>query len=266
MQDQRSIDLSAAPGVAVREYSTDTGPADYVLFVGRVACGVIEAKKDTAGAHLTAAEAQTGRYATSHLKWRKDSTPLRFLFEATGQVIRFTDGADPAPRSREVFHFFRPDMLADWLREPNTLRRSLQVACRLFQRKHRRRIQLRAIGGRVHTQGVWFYDLRTNQHFTLKTRPLTFDDLQDFIACYHPENRHQRVATERFKYYRYDELVARGKASLDIFWLKDESLDHLDDLPPPEVLQQEVIEHLEAALAAFRDVAAALPGRGVRSA
>ncbi len=113
--------------------------------------------------------------------------------------------------------------------------------------------------GRGHTQGVWFYDLRTNRHFTLKTRPLKTDDLRDFIACYHPENRHQRQPSERFRFYAYDELVARDKASLDIFWLKDDSLDRLDDLPPPDVLQQEIIEHLEAALAAFRDVAASLP-------
>lgn len=113
--------------------------------------------------------------------------------------------------------------------------------------------------GRVHTKGVWFYDLRTNRHFTLKTRTLKLDDLQDFIACYHPENRHERKETERFKYYRYKDLIARDKASLDIFWLKDESLDNLDDLPPPDVLQLEIIEHLEAALLAFRDVAASLP-------
>jgi type I restriction enzyme M protein len=67
-----------------------------------------------------------------------------------------------------------------------------------------------------------------------------------------------RSETERFKYYSYDELMARDKASLDIFWLKDDSLENLDDLPPPEVLQQEIIEHLEAALASFRDVAAGL--------
>jgi len=113
--------------------------------------------------------------------------------------------------------------------------------------------------GRIHTKGVWFYDLRTNRHFTLKTRPLRFEDMQDFIACYNPANRHERQETERFRYYPYDELIARDKASLDVFWLKDDSLDKLDDLPPPDVLQQEIIEHLEAALASFRDVAAALP-------
>jgi type I restriction enzyme M protein len=106
---------------------------------------------------------------------------------------------------------------------------------------------------------AWCSDLRTNRHFTLKTRTLKLDDLQDFIRCYHPDNRHLRAETERFKCYPYAELMARDKASLDIFWLKDDTLDNLDDLPPPEVLQQEIIDHLEAALAAFRDVAAGLP-------
>jgi type I restriction enzyme M protein len=83
--------------------------------------------------------------------------------------------------------------------------------------------------------------------------------LQDFIAAYNPANRHLRSESERFRYFDYDTLVARDKASLDVFWLKDDSLDSLDDLPPPQVLQQEIIEHLEAALAAFKDVALALP-------
>ncbi len=113
--------------------------------------------------------------------------------------------------------------------------------------------------GRIHTKGVWFYDLRTNQHFTLKTRQLKLADLQDFVASYNPQNRHERKESERFRYFTYEELIARDKASLDIFWLKDDSLENLDDLPPPDVLQQEIIDHLEAALAAFRDVAAGLP-------
>lgn len=116
--------------------------------------------------------------------------------------------------------------------------------------------------GQVHTKGIWFYDLRTNKHFTLKTRTLKLDDLQDFVICYNPENRYERKETERFKYFSYDELIARDKASLDIFWLKDDSLDNLDDLPPPDVLQQEIIEHLEAALMSFRDVAINLCKKG----
>jgi type I restriction enzyme M protein len=113
--------------------------------------------------------------------------------------------------------------------------------------------------GKVHTKGVWIYDLRTNKHFTLKTRPLRFEDLQDFIAAYNPANRHQRTESERFRYFDYETLIARDKASLDIFWLKDDSLDDLDNLPEPAVLQQEIIEHLETALASFREMVAGLP-------
>ncbi|MDE2155071.1 MAG: SAM-dependent DNA methyltransferase [Xanthomonadaceae bacterium] len=115
---------------------------------------------------------------------------------------------------------------------------------------------------KAHTKGVWIYDLRTNKHFTLKTKPLKREDLQDFIDCYHPANRHKRKETGRFRYFDYKTLVARDKASLDIFWLKDDSLDNLDNLPPPDVLAQEIVEHLEAALASFREVAASLPKPG----
>ncbi len=116
--------------------------------------------------------------------------------------------------------------------------------------------------GKVRTKGVWIYDLRTNKHFTLKTRTLKLDDLRDFVDCYHPDNRHQRKESERFKYFEYKDLTARDKASLDIFWLKDDDLESLDDLPPPDGQQQEIIEHLEAALESFRDVAAGLAVKG----
>ncbi|WP_292913016.1 hypothetical protein [Nitrosomonas sp.] len=78
IQDMQQLNQSAGVGVAVREYPTDTGPADYVLFVQRVACGVIEAKKDSAGENLTATEVQAERYATASLKWHKDNSPLCF--------------------------------------------------------------------------------------------------------------------------------------------------------------------------------------------
>ena len=103
VQDMRALNLGAAQGIAVREYPTDTGPADYVLFVDRQPVGVIEAKKDEAGENLTVTERQTERYASATLKWRQDGAPLRFLFEATGQIIRFTDGADPARARANCF-------------------------------------------------------------------------------------------------------------------------------------------------------------------
>lgn len=113
-------------------------------------------------------------------------------------------------------------------------------------------------GEKVRTKGVWIYDLRTNKHFTLKTRPLKHADLLGFVESYKPGNCHERKESKRFKYFSYAEIIARDKANLDIFWLKDDSLDNLDDLPSPDILQQEIIEHLEAALAFSRNVAAGL--------
>jgi type I restriction enzyme M protein len=104
------------------------------------------------------------------------------------------------------------------------------------------------------TEKLWIYDLRTNMHFTLKTNPLGFDDLQDFTACYNPENRRDRKETERFKAFTYDELIQRDKANLDIFWLKDESLEDSENLPAPEVLAAEIVENLESALEQFRGI------------
>ena len=147
VQDMRQLNLSAGLGVAVREYPTDTGPADYVLFVNRVACGVIEAKRDSAGENLTVTEKQTERYATATLKWRKDNAPLRFLFEATGQIIRFTDGHDPMPRSREIFHFFQPEQLAEWLAQAHTLRRRLAEQMPALPERNLRDCQISAVTG-----------------------------------------------------------------------------------------------------------------------
>lgn len=147
IQDMKALNLGAALGVAVREYPTDTGPADYVLFVKRQAVGVIEAKKDSAAENLTAVEQQTERYATATLKWRTDQTPLRFLFQATGQIIRFTDNADPAPRSREIFHFFRPESLAEWAEQPDTLRRRLAEKMPVLPERNLRDCQIKAVRG-----------------------------------------------------------------------------------------------------------------------
>ncbi|HNE01421.1 MAG TPA: DEAD/DEAH box helicase family protein, partial [Plasticicumulans sp.] len=147
IQDMKQLNLAAGPGVAVREYPTDSGPADYVLFVRRHAAGVIEAKKDSLGEKLTATEPQTERYATASLKWRKDSTPLRFLFEATGQIIRFTDSADPVPRSREIFHFFKPETLAAWLAQPESLRCRLAGRMPALPEQNLRDCQISAVNG-----------------------------------------------------------------------------------------------------------------------
>ncbi|HUI26910.1 MAG TPA: N-6 DNA methylase, partial [Candidatus Kryptonia bacterium] len=111
------------------------------------------------------------------------------------------------------------------------------------------------------TTQLWIYDLRTNQHFTLKTNPLKRADLDEFVACYRAENRHDRKPTwsdqnpvGRWRAFGYDELLQRDKVSLDIFWLKDESLESSENLPDPDVIAAEIAEDLRAALEQFETI------------
>ncbi|MFV0478757.1 MAG: DEAD/DEAH box helicase family protein, partial [Parahaliea sp.] len=126
VQGNKKIDFAAGPGVAVREYQTDVGPADYVLFVDKQAVGVIEAKPESWGEKLTTAEDQSQGYANATLKWVNNRQPLRFVCESTGVITRFTDAADPNPRSREIFNFPRPDTLKKCLADSTSLRGRLQ--------------------------------------------------------------------------------------------------------------------------------------------
>jgi len=120
------------------------------------------------------------------------------------------------------------------------------------------------------TEKLWVYDLRTNKHFTLKTNPLKRGELDEFVACYLPENRHQRKATwsekkapeGRWRSYGYEELLQRDKVSLDIFWLKDESLEDSANLPAPDVIAGEIVDDLRAALEQFEAIQTDLSRRG----
>jgi len=112
--------------------------------------------------------------------------------------------------------------------------------------------------GQPWTERLWVYDLRTNKHFTLKQNPLRRADLDDFVTAYQPGGRGQREEGERWKSFSYDEIMVRDKANLDITWLRDESLEDLDNLPSPEVLAREIVEDLAAALQEFEAVATAL--------
>lgn len=113
----------------------------------------------------------------------------------------------------------------------------------------------------IQTREVWIYDLRTNMHFTLKQHPMTDTDLQDFIACYNPKNRYQRIETwseenqdGRWRKYSVKEILERDKTSLDIFWIKDKSLADLDHLPMPDELAADIIENLQSALECFQEL------------
>jgi type I restriction enzyme M protein len=118
------------------------------------------------------------------------------------------------------------------------------------------------------TKTVWFYDFRTNIHFTLKTNRLTRGDLDEFVKCFNPANRHERTPTwsdanpeGRWRPFTYDEIIARDKASLDIFWLRDESLEDSASLPDPHILAAEIAEDLRAALEEIEDVLSDLQQR-----
>ena len=115
------------------------------------------------------------------------------------------------------------------------------------------------------TKEIWFYDLRTNLHFTLKQHPMTYEDLKDFIQCYHPENRYERHETwsqdnpdGRWRRFTAEEILNRDKTSLDIFWIKDKALADLDNLPAPEELAEDILENLQSAMDGFSELLAAL--------
>ncbi|HRH43146.1 MAG TPA: class I SAM-dependent DNA methyltransferase [Pyrinomonadaceae bacterium] len=119
------------------------------------------------------------------------------------------------------------------------------------------------------TKEVWYYDYRTNVHHTLKKNPLKLSDLQNFIDCYNPTNRHKRQETfnaethpdGRWRKFDYDEIISRDKTSLDITWIKDKSLADLDNLPNPDELAEEIIENLEAGLQSFKAIIGGLSSK-----
>lgn len=124
VQTKSKVDLSASKGVAVREYQTDVGPADYVLFVDRKPIGIIEAKREDEGHRLTVVEEQSKSYAEAKLKYLNND-PLPFVYESTGTITRFTDYRDPKPRGRNIFSFHKPETIAEWLKKGKSLRERL---------------------------------------------------------------------------------------------------------------------------------------------
>jgi len=123
----------------------------------------------------------------------------------------------------------------------------------------------RPASAETQTKNVWVYDFRTNIHFTLKQNPLTDQDLEEFVSCYHPENRYERTETwsetnpeGRWRKFSAEEIFERDKTSLDIFWIKDKSLADLDNLPSPDVLADDIIENLQSALESFQELKAQL--------
>jgi len=223
VQDSKQVNLTASPGVAIRNFALEYGHgfADYLLYVDGKAAGVVEAKKE--GHTLTGVEIQSGKYRDGlpvHLP--AHTRPLPFLYQSTGIETRFTNELDPEPRSRPTFSFHKPKTLADWLAEANIPQAES-----------------------IQTQ------LAAEHRETYKTFPTLRKRLQQL-----PPLREEGL----WRAYDYDELVARDKASLDLFWLKDDSLEDSANLPDPDVIAQEIVDDLEAALEQFRLIANDLGG------
>lgn len=220
----RDLNLGAALGVAVREYQTDVGPADYVLFVEKKPVGIIEAKEENKGFQLTQVEDQSTEYAQAKLKYLNND-PLPFVYESTGEVTRFTDYRDDKPRSRPVFSFHKPETFRDWLKQADTLRNSFEKLPKLpierlrdcqinaitnleksFRQNHPRAlIQMATGSGKTFTAITFIYRLLkyTNAKrllFVVDTKNLGEQAEQEFMA-YLP-NDDNRKFTELYGVHR----------------------------------------------------------------
>jgi type I restriction enzyme R subunit len=267
IQSKNNINLNDGLGQAVREYQTDVGYADYVLFVNKIAVGVIEAKKESDGYKLTVVEEQTKGYATSKLKWINNSEPLPFLYESTGVVTRFTDLRDPKPRSHEIFIFHRPETIQEWLFKNTSLRHRLQSFpiikpaglrdCQIIaikqleesfkQNKPRALIQMATGSGKTFTSITAMYRLLKHGDakrilFLVDTRNLGEQAEQEMMS-YLP-NDDNRKFTELYTVQRLQSSYVAKDAQVCISTiqrmysiLKGQELDStLEDLNPAELL------------------------------
>ena len=268
VQDKESIDFSAGLGVAIREYQTDTGPADYVLFIDQKPVGVVEAKPEHWGQKITTVEEQSGRYASAKLKWVSKSTPLPFVYESTGVLTRFTDGRDPRPRSREVFNFPRPETMQGWYTRSATLRARLRAlpsldptglrACQVnaiekleasFKDDRPRALIQMAIGsGKTYTAITSIYRLLKHADarrilFLVDTKNLGEQAEQEFMA-YMPSDDNRKF-TELYNVQRLkssfvakDSQVCISTIQRMYSLLKDQEMDEAaEEINPAEMVQ-----------------------------
>ena len=268
VQSMGKIDFGAGVGIAVREYPTDVGPADYVLFIDSRAVGVIEAKREEWGHKITAVEEQSGAYAAATLKWVNNSEPLPFVYESTGVVTRFTNRHDPAPRSREVFSFPRPETMQEWAAQPEPLRKRLHRLPRLdpaglrdcqisaienleasFKDDHPRAlIQMATGSGKTYTAITAVYRLLKHADakrilFLVDTRNLGEQAQQEFMA-YVPSDDNRKFV-ELYNVQRLTSSFVAGDSQVCISTiqrmysiLKGEEMDTAaEEINPAELVQ-----------------------------
>ena len=268
VQSKNMLDFSAGLGIAVREYQTDVGPADYVLFVGKQAVGVVEAKPEDWGHNITTVESQSGTYAAAELKWVNNQEPLPFVYESTGVLTRFTDARDPKPRSREVFNFPRPETIPVWNTNDDSLRAKLRNlpglnpaglrACQISAIKNldtsfrdnrpRALIQMATGSGKTYTAITSIYRLLKHGDarrilFLVDTRHLGEQAEQEFMA-YVPNDDNRKftelynVQRLRSSYVARDSQVCICTIQRMYSLLKGEEMDEAaEEINPAELTQ-----------------------------
>ena len=268
VQDKKKIDFSASFGIAIREYQTDVGSADYVLFINKEPVGVVEAKPEDWGQKITTVEDQSGGYASAKLKWLNNQGTLPFLYESTGIVTRFTDTRDPKPRSREVFSFPRPERIRNWLNQSASLRARLQGlpdldptgfwACQISaiekleasfkDDRPRALIQMATGSGKTYTAITSIYRLLKHADanrilFLVDTKNLGEQAEQEFMA-YVPSDDNRKF-TELYNVQRLkssfvakDSQVCISTIQRMYSLLKDEELDEsVEEINPAEIVK-----------------------------
>ncbi|MCL0038198.1 DEAD/DEAH box helicase family protein [Thermodesulfovibrionales bacterium] len=267
VQDRKAVDFSAGLGIAVREYLTDIGPADYALFVDHKPLGVIEAKPETEGYRLTVHEAQAEAYAQAQLKY-VNNDPLAFVYESTGEITRFTNFRDPKPRARQVFSFHRPGTFKEWLTRKESLRASILnlpfleeqglhncqiVAIETLEKSFkdnfpRALIQMATGSGKTYTAITFIYRLLKFAHakrvlFLVDTKNLGEQAEQEFMA-YTPSDDNRKftelynVQCLKSSYVSKDSQVCICTIQRLYSILKGEELDEkAEEVNPNEMFQ-----------------------------
>ena len=268
VQNKNQMNFKASLGVAVREYQTDAGIADYVLFIDNKSVGVIEAKSENWGQNITTVEGQSGRYAAAKLKWVENKDLLPFVYESTSVLTRFTDGRDPKPRSREIFNFPRPETIRDWYIQADSLRGRLQgipdldpTGLRTCQikaiekleesfKKDRPRalIQMATGSGKTYTAITSIYRLLKHADakrilFLVDTKNLGEQAEQEFMAYLPNDDNHKftelyNVQRLQSSYVASDSQVCISTIQRMYALLKDQEMDEAaEERNPAEMVQ-----------------------------
>lgn len=275
-QPAAAINYAAAPGVAVREYQTTISPADALIAppsetVDYVLTNPPFGKKSSMTFTTDEGEAEGDLTYNRQDFWATTSNKQLNFVQHIRAMLKTTGRAAVVVPDNVLFEGGAGEIIRRKLLQTCDLHTILRLPTGIFYAQGVKANVIffdnRPASRDPQTREVWYYDYRTNVHHTLKKKPLRYDDLAEFVRLFNPANRYERVPTwseaspeGRWRAFSRDELLARDKASLDLFWLKDKSLTDLDNLPEPDDLAEEIIEGLEAGLSSLRAVLRELRG------